>query len=109
MAAQIVAARSRHGGAARHAFVVLGAGHMRYGLGTAARVRRRAPDTVERLVLITASGELQLSAADQAASRPIDLSHADLRALARAPGDYLHVLPQPAATALPPGHPPLAQ
>ncbi len=108
MAAGIVAARRATGEPARTAFVVLGAGHMRFGLGTAARVRQRDPGIVERLVLITASGQLQLSTADQAASREVDISHADLRAIGRLPGDYLRVLPRAAtAVELPPGHPPL--
>jgi uncharacterized iron-regulated protein len=107
MAANIVAARRAGGGGARTAFVVLGAGHARYGLGTAERVRRREPGIVERIVLITESGQLQLSASDRAASREVNTSHGDLRALARPPGDYLRVLPRRAAPVLPPGHPPI--
>ncbi len=107
MAANIVAARRASGEPTRAAFVVLGAGHMRFGLGTTARVRRRDPGIVERLVLITESGQLELTAADKAASRDITLSHADLRAIGRPPGDYLRVLPQ--AGTLPPGHPPIAR
>ena len=109
MAANIVAARRADGATARTAFVVLGAGHMRYGLGTAARVRRREPGIVERLVLITESGLLKQTAAEKATTREINLSHADLRAIERPPGDYLRVLPRAAAPALPPGHPPIPQ
>ena len=107
MAANIVAARRGEGGPARTAFVALGAGHIRFGLGTVARVRRRDPGVTDRIVLITASGELQLTAADKQASREVDISHADLRAIGRPPGDYLRVLPQATAAALPPGHPPI--
>ena len=109
MAANIVAARRETGtdGAPRTAFVVLGAGHMRYGLGTAARVRLREPGITERLVLATESGQLILSAAEQAGSREITISHADLRALGRPPGDYLRVLPLAATPSLPAGHPPI--
>lgn len=106
MAAQVVAAIRPPDGAKRVAFVVVGAGHVRYGLGTAERVRRRLPEVIERIVLITESGELTLSAADKAATREVTISHADLRALGRPPGDYLRVLPK---VALPPGHPPLAR
>ena len=106
MAANIVAALRPTNGAKRVAFVVAGAGHVRFGLGTAERVRRRLPEVTERIVLITESGELTLSAADKAASREVTISHADLRALGRPPGDYLRVLPK---VALPPGHPPLAR
>ena len=73
--------------------MIVGAGHVRHGLGTAARVRRRDPDIVERIVLATESGQLELSAAEKAASRDISISHAQLREIGRPPGDYLHVLP----------------
>ncbi len=108
MAANIVAARRANGGTAPTAFVVLGAGHMRFGLGTAAGVRRRDPHVVERLILVTESGQLELTAGEKAASREITISHADLRALGRPPADYLRVLPL-SALRLPPGHPPIAQ
>jgi hypothetical protein len=107
MAENIVAARRATGEPPRTAFVVLGAGHMRYGLGTAARVRRREPALVERLILITASGQLRLTAEDKAASRAVQITHADLRSLERPPGDYLRVLPRAATATLPPGHPPI--
>jgi len=109
MAANIVASRRETGtdGSPRTAFVVLGAGHMRYGLGTAARVRLREPAITERLVLATESGQLTLSAAEEAGRREITISHADLRALGRPPGDYLRVLPLSATPRLPAGHPPI--
>lgn len=111
MAAHIVAARhaDAEGGAARTAFVVLGAGHIRFGLGTVARVRRREPGVQDRVVLITESGQLQLTAAEKKESRAVNISHADLRAIERPPGDYLRVLPQAGARQLPPGHPPIPQ
>ncbi|MFM8336468.1 MAG: ChaN family lipoprotein [Opitutaceae bacterium] len=106
MAANIVTALRPADGTKRVAFVVVGAGHVRYGLGTAERVRRRLPEVTERIVLITESGELVLSAAEKAASREVTISHADLRALGRPPGDYVRVLPK---VPLPPGHPPVAR
>jgi uncharacterized iron-regulated protein len=107
MAAAIVAARRVEANQVRTALVIVGAGHARYGLGTADRVRRREPGIVERIVLITESGQLKLSEADQAQSREVKVSHADFRALARPPGDYLRVLPRRATPPLPPGHPPI--
>ncbi len=104
MAANIAAARALTGpdGQPRTVVVVAGSGHMRYGLGTPDRVRRRLPGIVDRIVLSTESGQLKLSESDRAAMRDITITHADLRALGRAPGDYLRVLPlaaaQPAAT-----------
>jgi len=108
MAAGIVAARRATGGNPRTAVVILGAGHMRYGLGTPSRVLRREPELVDRLVMITESGQLQLSDSDKAASREVNIKHSDLRAIGRPPADYLRVLPL-ASTVLPPGHPPIGR
>jgi uncharacterized iron-regulated protein len=107
MAANIVAARLREPGSPRTAFVVLGAGHMRWGLGTPAGVRRRQPDIVERLVLVSESGQLRLGAAGTAGGGEATFSHAELRKLNRPAADYLRVLPR-AAGELPPGHPPVS-
>ncbi len=95
MAAAIVAARrvTTAPDKLRTAVVIVGAGHLRHGLGTADRVRRRDPGIVERIVLMTESGQLELTAAEKAASREITITHAQLREVGRPPGDYLHVLP----------------
>ncbi|MBA3849694.1 MAG: hypothetical protein C0502_06820 [Opitutus sp.] len=95
MAANIAAARALTGpgGQPRTAVVVVGSGHIRFGLGTPPRVLRRVPGLVDRIVLSTESGQLKLSDTDKAAMRDITISHADLRALRRPPGDYLRVLP----------------
>jgi uncharacterized iron-regulated protein len=95
MAANIAAARALAGpdGRPRVAVVVAGTGHVRFGLGTPDRVCRRLPNIVSRIVLSTESGQLKLTAADKAAMRDIEITHADLRELARPPGDYLRVLP----------------
>jgi uncharacterized iron-regulated protein len=106
MAAQIVAARKSGSGAPRTALVILGAGHMRYGLGTASRVRRLEPGIVERLVLMSESGQLQLSAAEKSGAQQVDIRHEDFRNVGRPPADYLRLLPKAAVT-LPPGHPPV--
>jgi uncharacterized iron-regulated protein len=108
MAAAIVDARRNGEGPPRTVFAVLGAGHIRFGLGTAARVRRRDPGIVERLVLLSESGQLQLTAAEKSSARDVAISHADLRALGRPPADYLRVLPVMPVT-LPPGHPPIGR
>ncbi len=94
MAANIIAARHTDAtNGLRTAFVIIGSGHVRYGLGTADRVRRREPGIAERIVLMTESGQLVLTESDKAASREITISHADLRTIGRPPGDYLLVLP----------------
>lgn len=95
MAAAIAQARTLTGpdGRPRVAVVVIGSGHIRYGLGTPERVARRLPGLRDRIVLSTESGQLKLSDAEKAAARDITITHADLRALGRPPGDYLRVLP----------------
>jgi len=95
MATNIAAARALTGpgGRPRVAVVVIGSGHIRYGLGTPERVARRLPGVRDRIVLSTESGQLKLSDAEKAAARDITITHADLRALGRPPGDYLRVLP----------------
>lgn len=98
MAENITAARqSGTEGRPRTAFVLIGSGHVRYGHGTPSRVRRREPGLVERIVLMTESGQLVLSEADKAAAREVTVSHASLREIGRPPGDYLNVLPLAAA------------
>ncbi len=82
----------------RTAVVILGAGHMRYGLGTAERVRRRDPGIVERLILISESGQGQLTPEQKAQSRDITIAHGDLRPVGRPPADYVRVLPIAATT-----------
>jgi uncharacterized iron-regulated protein len=98
MAENIAAGRrAGAGGQPRTAFVIIGSGHVRYGHGTPSRVRRREPGIVERIVLMTESGQLVMSEADKAAAREVTVSHASLREIGRPPGDYLNVLPLAAA------------
>ncbi len=77
-------------GQGRTAVVVCGAGHVGYGLGTAARVRRRVPGVKDRIVLFSESGDVELSPQEQAMARPIAMTHEQLRELARPIADYLH-------------------
>jgi len=109
MAANIVAARRAMAppDEPHTAFVIIGAGHMRFGLGTAERVRRRDPGIVERLVVLTDSGQGGPTPEQKKQTREITITHADFRAIARPPADYLRVLPLSAEPSLPPGHPPI--
>ena len=77
----------------RTVVVLCGSGHVRFGLGTPDRVRRRLPDVQDRILLATESGQLKMSAKEKAMSRDTGLSHDDLREIARPLGDYLKVLP----------------
>jgi uncharacterized iron-regulated protein len=104
MAENIVRARHLGPSVPRTAVVILGAGHIRYGLGTPERVRRREPQVTDRLVLISESGAASLTPSEKSVAREVDVTHAQHRAIGRAPADYLRLLP---VAPLPPGHPPL--
>ena len=75
----------------RTAIVLCGAGHVSYGLGTVTRVRRRLPDLKYRIILPSESGDLELSPEEKAVSRPIEITHEQLREINRPIADYLHV------------------
>lgn len=90
MAAVLAGYLESAAGRGRSAVVLCGAGHVMYGLGTAARVRRRMPDARQRIVLLSESGDVELSPAEREAARPIEITHQQLRELERPAGDYLY-------------------
>lgn len=78
------------------AVVVCGVGHCQFGLGTPDRVRRRIDGTRDRIVLMSESGDLELTAAEQAMKRDIDIRHRDFEFIRRPLADYLHAMqPKP--------------
>jgi uncharacterized iron-regulated protein len=77
-------------GRARTAVVVCGGGHIEYGLGLVDRVRRRLPGGTDRILVLTESGDSELTPSMKAAARPITITHAQLRAIERPIADYLH-------------------
>ncbi|MEM6911270.1 MAG: ChaN family lipoprotein [Verrucomicrobiota bacterium] len=82
------------------ALVVVGSGHVRFGLGLPERMARRWPGLRDRIVLFSDSGDLELTEAEQAQARPVGITHQDLRDLGAPPGDYLHVtIPRPSEPA----------
>jgi len=74
--------------------VVCGRGHINYGLGTPARVRRHLPNHKERILLATESGELKMTPEEKAMARKISITHEDLRALGRPLADYTQIVPR---------------
>ncbi|MDY0170407.1 MAG: ChaN family lipoprotein [Thermoguttaceae bacterium] len=76
----------------RMAVVVCGVGHVSYALGMPARVRRRLDDGSDRVVVFSESGDVQLTPGEQAVSRPITITHEQLRAMGRPIGDYLYLV-----------------
>jgi uncharacterized iron-regulated protein len=91
MAATLCAFLRSEAGRGRSALVICGAGHVSYGLGTPARVRKRMPRIRDRIVFLSASGDLQLSPAEVKAARTIAVTHEQLRQIDRPIGDYLRV------------------
>jgi uncharacterized iron-regulated protein len=90
MAAAIARFLQSAPGRGRTMIVLCGAGHVAYGLGTPERVRRRMPGVVDRIVLLSESGDLELSAQEKAVSRVISITHEQLRTNQRPIADYLH-------------------
>ena len=93
MAQAIAAFMKSEPGPARKIIVLCGAGHVAYGLGTAARVQRRLPGTKERIVLMSESGEVILTPQEKAQAREIEITHEQLREIKRPIADYLCVKP----------------
>lgn len=99
MASNIAKVLKGEGGQPRSVYVVCGRGHISYGLGTPDRVKQRSPQSKDRVLLVTESGELQLSPSEEAMRREITISHEDLRSLGRPLADYLRILPRQNPTA----------
>ena len=78
-------------GRGRTAVVLCGAAHVSFGQGTASRVRRRLPEAKDRIVLLSASGDVVISERMQAVSRPTVVTHEQLREIDRPIGDYLNI------------------
>lgn len=72
------------------AVVVCGAGHCQFGLGTPDRVRRRLPDARDRIVLMSESGDLELTDEERAMMREMEVRHRDVEFIRRPIADYLH-------------------
>jgi len=75
----------------RTAIVLCGAGHVSYGLGIVSRVRRRMPKIKDRVIVLSQSGDLELSPEEEAMARDIEITHEQLRAVNRPVADYLYV------------------
>jgi uncharacterized iron-regulated protein len=77
-------------GKGRTVLVLCGSGHVNYALGTVDRVRRRMPGVKDRVLLMSESGDVVLTPAEEAMSREISVTHEQLRAINRPIADYLH-------------------
>jgi len=93
MAQALAAFLTSEPGRGRKAVVLCGVGHVAYGLGLPSRVLRRLPGTSDRIVLLSESGEVQLSPEERAQARDIEITHQQLREIQRPVADYLCVKP----------------
>jgi uncharacterized iron-regulated protein len=94
MAAAVAAFLKSDEGKGRKMIVLCGGGHVAHGLGAPARVRRRLPDIKDRIVLLSESGELKLSPAEQAMASNVEVTHEQLRQLTQPIADYLFIKPR---------------
>ena len=86
----------------RKLLVLCGAGHVSHGQGLPTRVRRRLPGIRDRIVLLSESGEVQLSPEEMAQAREIEITHEQWGEIKQPVADYLCVKP----LAREPGPPP---
>lgn len=85
-------------GEGRTVVVLCGGGHVSYGYGVPSRVRARIEGVTDRIVIFSESGDVVLSEREKAMSRPIEITHAQLRENRVPYADYLHARsPAPAA------------
>ncbi len=79
--------------AGRHdiAVVVGGAAHFAYGLGVPSRVERRVPGIVERIIILSESGDLRLGERERMMARDTGITHERLKSITRPIADYIHV------------------
>ena len=79
-------------GCDRTAVVLCGAGHVSHRLGVPARVRQRIPGIKDRILVLSESGDVELSPMMKAMARDITITHEQLRELDRPIADYLHAV-----------------
>jgi uncharacterized iron-regulated protein len=77
-------------GEGRTVVVLCGSGHVSYGYGIPSRVRARIPDIIDRIVILSESGDVVLSEREKAMARAIEVTHAQLRENTVPIADYLH-------------------
>lgn len=72
--------------------VLCGSGHASFGLGIPQRMTRRNPDLRHRIILMSDSGDVELTEEEKAMSRDISLTHDDMQFMVRPIANYLHVI-----------------
>ncbi len=92
MAAELAAYLRMPADAERIVVVLCGAGHVSQRMGIPQRLRRRMPLVQDRIVVMSESGDVELSERMQAMAREIEITHEQLRILDVPIADYLHVV-----------------
>ena len=69
-----------------------GSMHFSWGLGVPARVSRRVPGVKDRIVILSESGELELSPVQKAMAGRVIITHQDLKKIPYPLADYLHIM-----------------
>lgn len=82
-------------GEGRIAVVLCGSGHVSYGMGIPSRVQRRMPDVRDRIIVMSESGDVELSEMEKKMARQVTITHEDLREIDSPIADYLHVVDVP--------------
>jgi uncharacterized iron-regulated protein len=89
MAENLCAFLKTNDGKNRTAVVLCGSGHVSHGLGIPSRVRSRMPGVKDRVIVMSASGDVELSDKMRAMAREITITHEQMRDLDRPIADYL--------------------
>jgi uncharacterized iron-regulated protein len=79
-------------GQSRTMLVIAGSGHVSYGFGVPERVTR-LKSRPYRVVILSESGELELSEHEMRHAVPVEITHKDLAFIKTRIADYLHVKP----------------
>lgn len=104
MAESLVQFMQSEEGKGRRVLVIAGAGHVEHAMGVPSRVRRRAPELDDRIVVLSDSGDVELSGATaMQVNEEFEITHADLRTLSVPLADYLHVVSPREETPVEPG------
>ena len=74
--------------------VICGGVHCAYGLGVPSRLQRRLPETSSRIIMMSESGDSEMTEAEKAMAREVTITHEDMRFMQQPLGDYLHVIEQ---------------
>lgn len=92
MARALVGFLTSEEGKDRIVIVIVGTGHINYGLGVPSRVSRKMNEPF-RIVLPSESGELVLSEEEKSQAVPVEITHQDLSFIKKRIADYLHIMP----------------